>query len=258
MPYLRQSLYQSAALSWQQLTLRDAHCAWSDPYFVASGRLAIPLNHGFSCDVAGRVRFCDPFMAIWLTPERAYRLRHIRCEQTLAVIAADLPQQRVREIRVPMQTQLQLRRWSAECRTGRMEELQVEENCFAFLEHVLEMQLAAPPKISRAVERTREYLAHNACRREALTQIAAAVHCSPFHLARAFRRQTGQTIHAYRTGLRMVRALDRLQQGERDIAALAADLGYSSHSHFSQAFRRCAGAAPAQVRKNLTAAEVQQ
>jgi AraC-like DNA-binding protein len=137
-----------------------------------------------------------------------------------------------------------------------MEDLQVEEGWFALLEQLFSALPVTPPRATRAVERTREYLAEHACQHEALAQIAAAVHCSPFHLARAFRRQTGRTIHAYRTGLRMVHALDRLQQGERDLAALSADLGYSSHSHFSQVFRGFAGTSPNQIRTKLTAAAV--
>jgi AraC family transcriptional regulator len=51
----------------------------------------------------------------------------------------------------------------------------------------------------------------------------------------------------------MTMALDRLREGERDLSALALDLGYANHSHFSDVFRRSFGAAPTQVRTNLVA-----
>ncbi|HZF80136.1 MAG TPA: helix-turn-helix domain-containing protein [Rubrivivax sp.] len=46
-----------------------------------------------------------------------------------------------------------------------------------------------------------------------------------------------------------------LEQGEDDLAALAADLGYSSHSHFRAAFARHFGCPPRQLRTNLTTRE---
>ena len=55
--------------------------------------------------------------------------------------------------------------------------------------------------------------------------------------------------------LRLRAALERIADGE-DVATLALALGFSSHSHFTSAFRRAFGVAPSQVRssKILTAA----
>ena len=84
-----------------------------------------------------------------------------------------------------------------------------------------------------------------------LTSIARAVDCSVFHLCRSFRRATGLTLHAYRDEVRLRLALERLERGERDLSRLALDLGYSSHSHFTAAFRRSFGAPPSSARKLL-------
>jgi AraC-like DNA-binding protein len=46
-------------------------------------------------------------------------------------------------------------------------------------------------------------------------------------------------------------ALERLDAGERDLTRLALDLGYSSHSHFTDAFRRSFGVTPSTARKLL-------
>jgi AraC family transcriptional regulator len=82
-----------------------------------------------------------------------------------------------------------------------------------------------------------------------LAAIAREVHCSPFHLARLFRRQAGVTIHQYRHRLRLREALRCLAGGERDLARLALELGFSSHSHFSDAFRLAFGMSPGACRK---------
>jgi AraC-like DNA-binding protein len=67
---------------------------------------------------------------------------------------------------------------------------------------------------------------------------------SSFRLCRAFRKATGGTIHGYLVGLRLRAALERLERPRVDIAGLAFDLGFSSHSHFSLAFSRAFGTTP--------------
>ena len=71
-----------------------------------------------------------------------------------------------------------------------------------------------------------------------LPRIARRVHSSPFHLARVFRRMTGLSLHQYLTRLRLRAALERLDDDESDLTALALSLGFASHSHFSDVFRR--------------------
>jgi AraC-like DNA-binding protein len=81
-----------------------------------------------------------------------------------------------------------------------------------------------------------------------LDEIARSLDTSPFHLARVFRAQTGMPVHRYLTGLRLRTALDRLEQGADDLTALALELNFSSHSHFTDAFRREFGCTPSEAR----------
>jgi AraC-like DNA-binding protein len=71
---------------------------------------------------------------------------------------------------------------------------------------------------------------------------------SPFHLARVFHERAGVPVHRYLTRLRLRAALDRLMGGADDLTALALDLGFSSHSHFTDAFRTEFGRPPSAVR----------
>lgn len=73
-----------------------------------------------------------------------------------------------------------------------------------------------------------------------------ALGCSPFHLAHLFRRYTGTSLHAYARQLRVVEAMGRIEGGERDLAGLAHELGYSSQSHMGQAFQSFLGVTPGQ------------
>jgi AraC-like DNA-binding protein len=78
--------------------------------------------------------------------------------------------------------------------------------------------------------------------------VAAEVGWSPFELTRVFRRHTGFPIHRYRRQLRLRTAYSRLAEGETHIGNLALDLGFSTHSHFAEAFRSEFGLSPSDLR----------
>ena len=81
-----------------------------------------------------------------------------------------------------------------------------------------------------------------------LGALAERLGCSPFHLSRTFHRCVGLSLRAYFGGLRTSLAAERLLCGERDLTALALDLGYFDHSHFTNAFRSEWGLPPSKLR----------
>lgn len=85
-----------------------------------------------------------------------------------------------------------------------------------------------------------------------LSEIARAIHCSPFHLARLFRASVGSTIHQYKLRLRLALALERLSDHPASLTDLALDLGFSSHSHFTAAFQQFFGTSPSKFRRTVT------
>jgi AraC-like DNA-binding protein len=97
-------------------------------------------------------------------------------------------------------------------------------------------------------EAAKTYLASRIGERVTLDDVARAVHTSPFHLARIFHEQTGVPVHRYLTHLRLRASLERLLEGTEDITTVALELGFSSHSHFTDAFRREFGRAPSDIR----------
>ena len=115
----------------------------------------------------------------------------------------------------------------------------------------------AEPRASRSerdrADRVRALLADDPARPWRLADVARAVHCSPFHLARRFRTASGETIAGYLLRLRLAAALDRMAEGERNLARLAVELGFSHHSHFSARFRSLLGCTPTHARGALTA-----
>jgi AraC-like DNA-binding protein len=87
-----------------------------------------------------------------------------------------------------------------------------------------------------------------------LKQVAQALGVSPSRLSRAFQAAAGLPFTTARQRLRVSAALDRLADGERDLARLAADLGFSDHAHMTRIVRRELGTTPSALRRLLAGA----
>jgi AraC-like DNA-binding protein len=87
-----------------------------------------------------------------------------------------------------------------------------------------------------------------------LSRLAQHFGVSTFRLCRSFRKATGSTIHRYLLSVRLRASLERLESPKTDITALALDLGFSSHSHFSQTFGRSFRETPSACRQALAGA----
>ncbi|MEW5918354.1 MAG: helix-turn-helix transcriptional regulator [Gemmatimonadota bacterium] len=77
-----------------------------------------------------------------------------------------------------------------------------------------------------------------------VSDLAKRIGVSVFHLCRTFRGATGSTLHAYRRDMRLRTAANLTRTYRGHLAALALEVGFYSHSHFSAAFRRAFGRAP--------------
>ena len=147
----------------------------------------------------------------------------------------------------------------AKCDEG-IEPLAVEEAAVRLLADVVHEAYGRQPRIDTSsrraydlTEAARRLLALHHTRNLSLAQIAASLETSAFHLCHVFRRVHGTSIHRYRTDLRIRRAIERLSS-EADLGRLACELGFSTHSHFTAAFRRAFGATPSAVRSAMAQA----
>jgi len=100
----------------------------------------------------------------------------------------------------------------------------------------------------RLVDRVKLVLASDPTRRWTLAEIAAEVRGSPVYLTQVFQQVEGLPLYRYQLRLRLARALDLLGQYD-DLTALSLDLGFSSHSHFSAAFRQVYSRSPSEFRQ---------
>jgi AraC-like DNA-binding protein len=163
-------------------------------------------------------------------------------------------------------TQLSIHVLTHQMAEGETDQLEAEER-IVFILNSLARDFRSLPSLSwqrvsefqkRRIEKARALLAGQPTHLWHLESIARTVYCSPFHLARQFRAITGESISRYLLRARLALALDRLAQGETDLAGLAVELGFANHSHFSARFRSVFGMTPTEVRNTLTYRRLQQ
>jgi AraC family transcriptional regulator len=112
-------------------------------------------------------------------------------------------------------------------------------------------------RIDGMIEPVKALIAASPSASISLRTLASSAGCSPFQLCRSFHAATGYTMTEYRHALRVRGALDALRETRSDLTAIALNLGYSSHSHFTMAFRRHFGITPSEFRlgRRVTAPE---
>ncbi len=106
---------------------------------------------------------------------------------------------------------------------------------------------------ARLIRRTKVFLEAELGNRILLEDIGRAVGASPTYLTDLFRRVEGTSLHRYLTQLRLARALLELPHAN-DLTTVALEVGFSSHSHFSAAFRNAFGCTPSEYRRGANGA----
>ncbi|RAO76583.1 helix-turn-helix transcriptional regulator [Dyella jiangningensis] len=101
----------------------------------------------------------------------------------------------------------------------------------------------------RLADRVKVLLASDLSRRWTLAEIGEEIGSSPVYLTQVFRQVEGMPLYRYQLQLRLARALDLMGEYD-DLSALAAELGFSSHSHFTNAFRQAYGRSPTEFRRS--------
>ena len=133
---------------------------------------------------------------------------------------------------------------------SKVDSLEAEELVLSLLRWALaEDAPLHPPARStrRLLVRTKAYLESQFAQPIHLAYVGRAVGASPAYLTYLFRRVEGVPLHRYLTQLRFARALVELPHTD-DLTALALDVGFSSHSHFSASFQRAFRMTPTEFR----------
>jgi AraC family transcriptional regulator len=193
-------------------------------------------------------------------------LRHALREVDLA--ASESPHAPFRALAVRLPPRLLVRRRLLRHRLVRRiaSPLEVEETVAELVREIA--RAPAPSVVDRPARRrdesrhtdiaraTQATLAATPSTRWTLAALARRVDCSPFHLAHVFRRVVGMPIHQYHVRARLIAGLDDVLDSQRGLSEIAIDLGFTHHSHFSDAFRRAFGVTPSALRRHATASEI--
>jgi AraC family transcriptional regulator len=138
-------------------------------------------------------------------------------------------------------------------RQGVAEPLEAESLALTLVQRALGPRTTRAPGATfgrqRLVDRAKLVLASDLKRRWTLSDIAGEVRGSAVYLTQVFRQVEGVPLYRYQLRLRLARALDLLANAD-DLTALGLGLGFSSHSHFSAAFREMYGRSPSAFRRS--------
>jgi AraC-like DNA-binding protein len=140
--------------------------------------------------------------------------------------------------------------------------MEVEERAVTFLRAAVAQayrRRAPAPRAARAVEyaaRVSEVVAARYREPLTLAEIARAVGVSPFHLSRLVTAATGVPIYRMIVRRRLRDALELLLDTRESISRIALAVGFASHSHLTDAFRREYGVPPRAVRGRVPRSSV--
>jgi AraC-like DNA-binding protein len=152
------------------------------------------------------------------------------------------------------------RRFTRALRSGELDALSTEEQVLMLFERLATtvsgttikpaVRFGTQARHRRLTDLARAYVHANLDENLDLAKIAKEIGTSVFHLCRLFREQIGMTLSTYRMQQRVGLAADRLLEDQQDLAGLAVELGFSSHSHLSRSFRRYLDVPPSSFKAN--------
>lgn len=267
--YVAQPLLQSATVA-----AHDVHCRGecrhrSAEECAAATHLVFPYRGLFMRHVGSTQTVADANHVLFFNADEGYQVSHPArggdaC-LTLSIPSSllhelapaalmqrcDAPMFRIQSLRIDARAQALVALLRHGLRGGAIEPLEAEGLALTLIGRSLGPRTTHAATSTRSrqrlVDRAKLLLASDLARRWTLADIAAEVGGSPVYLTQAFKQVEGMPLYRYHLRLRLARALD-LIAGCEDVAALALELGFSSHSHFSAAFRQAYGRTPGAFR----------
>lgn len=100
------------------------------------------------------------------------------------------------------------------------------------------------------LRRVADYIETHLAEDISLRDLAAVAGLSTHHFGEAFKTSTGTTPHRYLIGRRIRRAKELLVGGDRSIGEVAFAVGFASHSHFTDNFRKLTRITPSRFRSD--------
>lgn len=258
------------------ITIRDTYCQGScrqqsAEEWTTTTQLVFPYRGAYVRHVGQDQAVAEANQVLFFNAHEGYRVSHpvpggdasltldIDEEQLREMAAANLLRNgatlafRRQRLRIDARTQVLIALLRHSLRENIAEPLEAESLALTLVQRALGPRTTHATDATlgrqRLVDRAKLVLASDLARRWTLAEIAAEVRVSPVYLTQVFQQVEGLPLYRYQLRLRLARALDLLAQYD-DLTALSLDLGFSSHSHFSSAFRQLYGRSPSEFRQS--------
>lgn len=239
---------------------REAAEGFSDDF-----QICLPYRGLFVWHVGGEDVVGDPNQLLFVRGREPYRISGPPAREYAELIIT--PNFEVLEESLTAHPLFRRRTWRADPRmqsfrtrflhwasSSNRDGLEADEMVLALLRAALQQdehrELPGSATTARLIRRTKEFLQTNLSQRILLADVARAVGASPAYLTDLFTRTEGVSLHQYLTQLRLADSLLELPHSN-DLTGLALDVGFSSHSHFTYAFRRAFDCTPSQFRESV-------
>ncbi|MCT2592146.1 AraC family transcriptional regulator [Streptomyces sp. N2-109] len=250
------------------VTCQDDHARWSEAEMREDYRVVLVRRGRFRRRATGAAADIDATMAYVGVPNEEEHFAHpaggddctsISLTPTLwHVVAGDVGRLATQSVYVDARLDLTHRRLLATARTGDIDYALTEE-LLGLLATTAGQVVPGPAPLGAQVPGSETALV--AAARQAITEghpasngllpLAEVLGVSPYRLSRSFSRELGVSVTRYRNRVRIGRALDRLEEGESSLSALAADLGFADQAHLCRTMRQYLGRTPTALRRLL-------
>ncbi|TYQ18184.1 UNVERIFIED_CONTAM: Transcriptional regulator containing an amidase domain and an AraC-type DNA-binding HTH domain [Acetivibrio alkalicellulosi] len=115
------------------------------------------------------------------------------------------------------------------------------------INHTNDLKKEKTEKIQQIIE----YFKKNYEKNISLEKISDISNMSKFDVIRKFKESTGMTPHDYLLNIRIMKALEYLNNPTNKIIDVALLSGFENHSHFSKIFKKKSGLTPSEYRKKV-------
>ena len=266
-----QPLLQSPTLTVSDTYCQGSHREAGEEEYTRTTQLVFAYRGVFVRHVGHDQAIAEANQVLFFNATQGYRVSHPVAggDASISVIVSEpllfelapgallrrnpTPAFRQQRLRIDARTQTLVALLRHSLRQGIAEPLEAESLALTLVRRALGPRTthSAGATVGRQkiVDRAKLVLASDPSLRWTLAEIAAEVRVSPVYLTQLFQQVEGMPLYRYQSRLRLARALDLLSQYD-DLTALALDLGFSSHSHFSAAFRRTYGRSPSEFRES--------
>jgi AraC-like DNA-binding protein len=258
------------------ITIRDTYCPGScaeqsAEEWTTTTQLVFPYRGAYVRHVGQDQAVAEANQVLFFNGHEGYRVSHpVRGGD--ASLTLDINEEQLREmappalvcdgarlafrrqrLRIDARTQVLVALLRHSLREGIAEPLEAESLALTLVQRALGPRTThvtgATVGRQRLVDRAKLVLTSDLARRWTLDAVAGQVRVSPVYLTQVFQQVEGMPLYRYQLRLRLALALDLLAQYD-DLTALSLDLGFSSHSHFTAAFRQIYGRSPSEFRQS--------